>query len=70
MNQMYSSYIRQKIDHNYTDNTFEMKYDCYFNVMSVDRVTSKAAYGSVYKGILENLFRHHVNFAWKLWYKE
>ena len=51
-----------------------MKYDCHFNVMSVDHVTSKAAYGSDYKGILENLsiffrlFLHHV--AWKLWYKE
>ena len=32
-----------------------MKYDCHFNVMSVDHVTSKAAYGLDYKGILENL---------------
>ena len=52
---MYSRYIRQNIDHNYTDNTFGMKYDCHFYVMSVDHVTSKAAYGSNYKGILENL---------------
>ena len=32
-----------------------MKYDCHFNVMSQDHVTSKAAYGSDYKEILENL---------------
>ena len=32
-----------------------MKYDCHFNVMSLDHVTSQAAYGSNYKGILENL---------------
>ena len=70
MNQIYSRYIRQKIDHNYTDNTFEIKYGCHFNVMSLDHVTSKAAYGSDYKGILKNLFRQHVYFAWKLWYKE
>ena len=55
MDQMYKIYIRQKIDHNYTDNTFEMKYDCHFYVMSVNHVTSKAAYGSDYKGILDNL---------------
>ena len=33
--------------------------------MSVDHVTSKAAYGSDYKGIVENLtilFRHHEYF--------
>ena len=53
-----------------------MKYDCHFNVMPVDHVTSKATYSSDYNGILENLsiffrlVRHHVYLAWKLWYKE
>ena len=32
-----------------------MKYDCHLYVMSVDHVTSKATYGSDYKGKLENL---------------
>ena len=32
-----------------------MKYNCQLYVMSVDHVTSNAAYGSDYKGILENL---------------
>ena len=42
MDEMYSNYIRQKIDHNYTDNTFEMKCDCHLYVMSVDHVTSNS----------------------------
>ena len=44
--------------------------------MSVDHATSKATYGSDNKGILRislnffQLFRYHVYFAWKVWYKE
>ena len=42
MDEMYSNYIGRKIDHNYTDNTFEMKCDCHLYVMSVDHVTSNS----------------------------
>ena len=64
MDQMYSNYIRQKIDHNYTDNTFEMKYDCHLYVMSVDHVTSKAAYGSPFR--LQGDTRKSHNFMYIL----